>query len=100
MTLTLEPGDLEIETLAPGPIIHIFPKDDPSQGAEDILKGLYLLKRSFEIGPELDEILKNKEQPEYLIMAYTEIKRLIAEIQKDAEKYALDYVSKIQVITK
>ena len=38
MTLTLEPGDLEIETLAPGPIIHIFPKGDPSQGAEDILR--------------------------------------------------------------
>ena len=100
MTLTLEPGDLEIETLAPGPIIHIFPKKDGQQAAEDILKGLYLLKRSYEIGPELDEILKNKEQPDYLIMAFTEIKRLLAEAQKDAEKSALEYVSKIQVITK
>ena len=95
MTLTLEPDELEIESLAPGPIIHIFPKINGNEAAEDILKGLFLLKRSYEIGPELDEILKNKEQPEYLILAFTEIKRLIAEAQRDAEKSTLDFISKV-----
>ena len=43
MKLELKPEDIEVEILAPGPIIHIFPKQDPYNAIEEILKGLYMM---------------------------------------------------------
>ena len=51
-----------------------------------IRKGLYVLGRIEQIPFELDAQLKEKEHPDYLIMAYTEVKRMLNEVLCEAEK--------------
>lgn len=90
---TLTPNDIEIEKLHPGPIIHIFPHSrDPESMVESLLTAGAFMDKMQQIPAELDEIMKKTEQPDYLIMAYIEIKRLIVENLKQAEKDCLVFL--------
>lgn len=91
--MNLENLDLKINQTDSPMSVTFSLRDNDDITIEEILTGLYFLKRSFEIGPELDEILKNKEQPEYLIMAFTEIKRLVDETRKDGIEFAQNFLS-------
>lgn len=89
----LDFSKITIEFNGGNPSLRVsFDKNNSYQTTLEILMGLYFLKRSNEIGPELDKILKDNEQPEYLIMAYTEIKRIVDETKKDALKVAQDFI--------
>lgn len=95
MTLNLKPNDIEVENTLPDPIIHIFPNDtDPCDAVEELLKGYFLKNNLTDIYNELGEQIKNKEQSEYLIMAYSELKRIIENAFKESETFTLDFISK------
>lgn len=98
MTLKLKSDDIEIENLTPGPILHIFPDKDPYDAAEDILKGLYLLDNIEEIICQWDDAIKQKEQPAYLLMAFSELKRVLRDIEKKSEKQSLEIMEKVKKI--
>jgi len=98
MTLELNPEDIEIEELTPGPIIHIFPKKDPYDAAEKILKGIFTLEEIQLILDDWDKTIKQKEQPEYIIMAFAELQRVLDEIQKNSEKRSLEIMEKVKKI--
>lgn len=100
MALSLELEDIEIESLHPGPIIHIFPKDDPSSAVEEILQGLHLLGDVRLVLNEMDEFIKKKEQPEYILMAFAELQRLLRKSLIDSEKYSLEFMEKKRFDTK
>jgi hypothetical protein len=91
----LQPLDIEIEKLAPGPIIHIFSHTNPEDTLEDIVAGLHLLKIARRLPQELDDALKAKEQPNYLIMAYAEAKRMNKDALAKAEKHALRFMEQL-----
>ena len=63
-----------------------------SEDDKTIHKAVYMLHRLEQIPFELDEELKESEQPDYLIMAYAEIKRMINELMCEAEKSAEEYM--------
>ncbi len=92
------PSDIEIEKFASDAILHIFPSTDPHDALEDILMGLYLLDLAKNQGNEFDEVMKKSEQQNYLIMAFTEIKRRNKKGLADAEKWAFNFMEKIKPI--
>ena len=94
--MKLDPEDVEIEKLAPGDIIHIFPSSDGYDVVEQILKGLKTLEKLNEMYDEWEKIIAQKEQPQYLIMAFAELKRTIDAITLQSEKYALEFMEKIK----
>ena len=91
----LQPLDIEIEKGSAGPIIHIFSQSNPEDTLEDIITGLHLLKIARTLPKELDEVLKAKEQPNYIIMAYAEAKRMTKDSLEKSEKHALRFMEQI-----
>ena len=94
MTLTLDVDEVEIEKLHPGPIIHIFPKDNPEQAVEEIIRGLYLLNDIKTVFSEMDQLIKDKEQPNYILLAFAELRRLLEKSLVESEKYSLKFMEK------
>jgi len=93
MTLNLKPDDIAITQR--GPIIHIFLNGANSDEAvEELLKGYFLNKNLTEMYNQLGEQIKDKEQPPYLIMAYTELKRILENSFKESQIFTLDFLSK------
>lgn len=90
------PADIEIEKFAADSILHLFPHNDPHDTIEDILMGLYLLDLAKNQGDEFDDIMKSKEQANYLIMAFTEVKRLNKKSLAEAEKWAFNFMEKMK----
>lgn len=95
-TVDIIPDDIEIVKTGSGEILTIFPIGSAEDTLEDILVGLYLLKQAQLQPEELDEILKGKEQANYLIMAFAEVKRIMALNLKDGEKFALTFMEQIE----
>lgn len=91
----LQPLDIEIEKGSAGPIIHIFSHTNPEDTLEDIIKGLHLLKIAQKMPQELDDHLKAKEEPNYIIMAYAEAKRINKAAIGAAEKHALMFMEQM-----
>lgn len=91
----LQPLDIEIEKLSAGPIIHIFSHANPDDTLEDIVAGLHLLKIARRLPQELDDALKAEEQPNYIIMAYAEAKRMNKDALAKAEKHALSFMEQL-----
>ena len=89
-----ELDDIEIETLTPGPIIHLFPKHDPYEAVEKILKSLYLMNDIEQVVTEMSNYIKEKEQPDYILMAFAELQRLLKKSLLDSEKYSLEFMEK------
>lgn len=99
MVLQLEPDDIEIEVLQPGPIIHLFPHgNDPYKAAEEILQGLAMLKDIEELLADWETAIKKEEQPQYIIMAFAELQRVLADIKKHAEKNSLATMEKVKKV--
>ena len=94
MELVLKLDDVEIENLHPGPIIHIFPKNDPYTAMEEILQGLHLLDDIKLVLDEMDAFIKKEEQPEYILMAFAELKRLLKKSLIEGERYSLEFMEK------
>ena len=94
----LKPEDIEVEILAPGPIIHIFPKQDPYNAIEKILKGLYMMDSLQELYKEWEQTISSQEQPEYLIMAFAELKRVMDTLGLNSEKSVLGFMEKIRAL--
>jgi len=93
MTLNLKPEDIEIDPN--DHIIHIFVNDaDTHHGVEELLKGYFINKNLTDIYNQLGEQIKNKEQPQYLIMAYTELRRILENAFKESQTFTLDYMSR------
>ncbi len=90
------PNEIEIEKFASDAIIHLFPSSDPHDAVEDILKGLYLLDKLSSQADEVDEIMKQKEQANYLIMAFAEVKRINKKSLEEAEDYAFKVLEKMK----
>lgn len=90
--IPLSADDLEIEKLSPGEIIHIFSKGDAVDLVETIVKGLYLLNYTQNFAAEVDELMKESELPPWLIMAFTEVKRLNKKALQDSERSAFDFL--------
>lgn len=95
-TVDIIPDDIEIVKTGSGEILTIFPIGSAEDTLEDILVGLYLLKQAQLQPEEFDEILKGKEQANYLIMAFAEVKRIMALNLKDGEKFALKFMEQIE----
>jgi hypothetical protein len=95
-TVDIIPDDIEIVKTGTGEILSIFPIGSAEDTLEDILVGLYLLKMAQTQPKEFDDILKSKEQANYLIMAFTETKRLMAKNLLDGEKFALTFMEKVE----
>jgi hypothetical protein len=95
-TVDIIPDDIEIIKTGSGEILNIFPIGSAEDTLEDILVGLYLLKQAQLQPKEFDDILKSKEQANYLIMAFTETKRLMAKNLLDGEKFALAFMEQIK----
>lgn len=95
MELDLRPEDFEVQKLTPGNIISIFPNKDPYEAIEDLLKGIYTMDHLDKLLVEWDETIKNAEQPEYLIMAFAELKRAIESIKKESEKKSIAFMEKM-----
>ncbi len=95
-TVDIIPDDVEIVKTGSGEILNFFPIGSAEDTLEDILVGLYLLKQAQLQPEELDEILKSKEQANYLIMAFAEVKRIMAKNLKDGEKFALSFMEEIE----
>jgi len=91
----LQPLDIEIEKGSAGPIIHIFSQSNPEDTLEDIIIGLHMLKIAKTLPRELDEVLKSKEQPNYIIMAFAEAKRMNKDALAKAEKHALTFMEQL-----
>lgn len=89
--------DVEIEKLSAGNIIHIFTDNDPHDQVETIVKALYFMEYAKGFEKEVDDLMKAKELPEYLIMALTETKRLIKKSLQDAERNSFDFLAKLEV---
>ena len=97
MVLQLDPSDIEIENTSVGTIIHIFPEEkDPYKVTEDILRGLSILKDMDELVADWETAIKKEEQPEYIIMAFTELKRVLKDIDRHAEAQSLEIMEKIK----
>lgn len=64
MTLYLKYDDIEIEILAPGPIIHIFPDIDPTQAQEDIVKSLIFFNNFEKLYSDLQSVTDNQANQE------------------------------------
>lgn len=90
------PGDIEIERFAADCIIHLFPHDDPHDAIEDILMGLYLLDLARHQGGNYDKAMKKEEHPNFLIMAFTEVKRINKKSLEEAQKWAFNFMEKIK----
>ena len=95
-TVDIIPDDIEITKTGSGEILNIFPIGSAEDTLEDILVGLYLLKMAQTQPKEFDDILKSKEQANYLIMAFAETKRLMAKNLLDGEKFALTFMEKVE----
>lgn len=91
----LQPLDIEIEKGSAGPIIHIFSQSNPEDTLEDIITGLHMLKIAKTLPRELDEVLKAKEQPNYIIMAFAEAKRIHKDSLEKSEKHALRFMEQM-----
>ena len=95
MALNLKPDDIEIENTLPNSIIHIFPNDtDPYNAVKELLKGYFLNNNLTDIYNQLEEQIKDKEQPRYLIMTYIELKRILENAFKESQIFTLDFISK------
>jgi len=93
MTLNLKPDDIEI-TLR-GPIIHIFLNGaNPNDALNELLQGYFLNNNLIDMYNQLGEQIKDKEQPAYLIMAYTELKRILENSFNESQTFTLDFLSK------
>lgn len=86
--------DVEIEVLTPGPIIHLFPKHDPFEAFEQILQSMHFTDDIKKVLLDLEKQIEDKEQPEYLIMAYAELQRIIKNSLLAAEKHSLEFMEK------
>ncbi len=86
--------DVEIELLTPGPIIHLFPKRDPFETFEHILTSIQFTDNMKKTLLNLEEQIKSNEQPDYIIMAYAELHRIIKNSLLKAEKYSLEFMEK------
>ena len=95
-TVDIIPDDIEIVKTGNGEVLNLFPIGSAEDTLEDILVGLYLLKMAQSQPKEFDDILKSKEQANYLIMAYTEVKRIHAKNLADGEKFALGFMEKVE----
>ncbi len=97
MSLNLKPHDIEIELTNPGPIIHIFPNEvNPHDAVEQLLTGYYLNKNLNNVLKEIEELIKSKEQTDYLIMASAELKRILTKASHEAQTLTFDFLSKQQ----
>lgn len=95
--IPLSQDDIEIEKLSPGEIIHIFCKGDATDLVESIVKGLYLLHYAENFGAEVDETMKESELPPWLIMAFTEVKRLNKKALQDSERNSFDFLAQFEL---
>ena len=89
--------DVEIEKTAAGNIVHIFTDKDPHDLIETIVKSLYHLGYSQNFPAEVDELMKESELPEWLIMAFTEVKRLNKKSLQDSEKNSFDFMAHYEI---
>lgn len=95
MTLNLKPNDIEIEHNLSDSIIHIFPNDtDPYDAVKQLLKGYFLSNNLTDIYNQLEQQIKDKEQPRYLIMAHVELKRILEDSFKESQTFTLDFISR------
>ena len=95
-TVDIIPDDIKIIKTGSGEILNIFPIGTAEDTLEDILVGLYLLKLAQRQPKQFDDLLKAKEQPNYLIMAFTEVKRILAKNLDDGEKFALGFMEQVE----
>lgn len=98
-TTQLQPIDVKVEKIKEGTVIHIFTQADADSTIQDIVKGLHLLKTANELPRELDDTLKAKEQPHYLIMAFAEVKRISKNSLDQAEKYASNFLDQLPKVS-
>jgi hypothetical protein len=73
----LRDEDIEIEETIPGPIVHIFPPNDPYDAVEEIMASLYCyeeVKQAFEL---FEKTIKEKESAPEMIMLTIELKRIL-----------------------
>jgi hypothetical protein len=98
-TTQLQPMDVKIKKTKEGTVIHIFTQTDAENTIRDIVKGLHLLKTANQLPRELDDTLKSKEQPHYLIMAFAEVKRISKNSLEQAEKHASNFLDQLPKIS-
>ena len=75
--LNLSKQDVEIEQTVPGPIVHIFPENDPYDAVEEIIASLHCfeeVKQSFLL---FEKTIKEKECTPEMIMLTAELKRIL-----------------------
>lgn len=89
--------DVEIEKTAAGNIVHIFTDKDPNDLIERIVKALYHLGYAENFSAEADELMKQNELPEWIIMSLTESKRLLNKSLQESEKNSFDFMAHYEV---
>lgn len=89
--------DVEIEKTAAGNIIHIFTDKDPHDLIETIVKALYHTGYAQNFEAETDEMMKENDLPAWLVMAFTEVKRLNKKSLQDATNNSLDFMAHYEV---
>jgi len=89
--------DVEIEKTAVGNIVHIFTDKDPNDLIETIVKALYHTGYAQNFKAETDEMMKENDLPEWLVMAFTEVNRMNKKSLQDATKNSLDFMAHYEV---
>lgn len=89
--------DVEIEKLAAGNIIHIFTDKDPHDLIETIIKSLYHMGYAQNFKAETDEMMKENDLPEWLVMAFSEVNRLNKKSLQDSTDNSLDFMAHYEV---
>ena len=95
-TITLGPGDAEIEYTKAGPIIHIFPTDaEPKKVIQDLVEGLFLLHLSKENYDTFGKMMM-KQTDDTTKKMLNIMKRNLAQELIQAGQYSEKFVSKMK----